>query len=101
MAIVPSDYEPGRTAGERRHLTVMFCDLVGSSGLANRLDPEDWNEILSGYRKMCGDLVAAADAHVAETPGDGLVVYFGWPVAHEDAARRAVQAGLDIIDAIQ
>ena len=79
----------------------MFCDLVGSSLLAGRLDPEDWNDIVSAYHQTCEAVVHRFDAYVAEKPGDGLIAYFGWPVAHEDDGYRAVRTGLGVIDAMQ
>ncbi len=79
----------------------MFCDLVGSSRLAERLDPEDWDEIISAYYQSCEFVVRRFDGHVAERLGDGLVAYFGWPVAHENDADRAVRTGLGVIDAMQ
>ena len=84
---------------ELRHLTVMFCDIVGSTPLQARLDAEDWDDIVSAYHQSCEAVVCRFDGYVAEKPGDGLVAYFGWPTAHEDGAERAVRAGLGIIDA--
>ena len=101
MWTVPSDDEPRPRAGERRHLTVMFCDMVGSSRLAGQLDPEDWNDIVSAYHQTCEAVVRRFDGYVAEKLGDGLLAYFGWPVAHEDDAYRAVRTGLAVIDAMQ
>jgi class 3 adenylate cyclase/predicted ATPase len=101
MGIVPSHEEPRPRAGERRHLTVLFCDLVGSSRLTEQLDDEIWNEIVSAYHRTCEAVVRRFDAYVAEKPGDGLIAYFGWPVAHGDDAYRAVRTGLGIIDAMQ
>lgn len=85
---------------ERRHLTVMFCDLVGSTALSARLDPEDMWEVIRAYRAACADVVAAYDGRIARFVGDGILVYFGYPRAHEDDAERAVRAGLDMISAI-
>ena len=96
-----AENEPRLRTGERRHLTAMFCDLVGSSWLAGRLDPEDWDEIVSAYHQSCESAVRRFDGHVAEKPGDGLIAYFGWPVAHENDADRAVRAALGVIDAMQ
>ena len=101
MWTVPSDDEPRPRAGERRHLTVMFCDIVGSSRLAGQLDPEDWNDIVSAYHQTCEAVVRRFDGYVAEKLGDGLLAYFGWPTAHEDDAYRAVRTGLAVLDAIQ
>ncbi|TWB60027.1 adenylate/guanylate cyclase domain-containing protein [Bradyrhizobium sacchari] len=86
---------------ERRHLTVMFCDLVGSTALSARLDPEDMWEVIRAYRAACAGVIAAYDGRIARFVGDGILVYFGYPRAHEDDAERAVRAGLDIISAIR
>jgi predicted ATPase/class 3 adenylate cyclase len=86
---------------ERRQLTVMFCDLVGSTTLAERLDPEELREVLAQYQDTCADVIHRYDGHIARYVGDGLLVYFGYPQAHEDDAQRAVRAGLGIVDAIQ
>lgn len=85
------------TQVERRRLTVMFCDLVGSTALSERLDPEDLRSLMQAYQQMCGAVVAQHDGHVAQYLGDGLMIYFGWPKAHEDDAERSVRAALDII----
>ncbi|MEY9123043.1 adenylate/guanylate cyclase domain-containing protein [Bradyrhizobium yuanmingense] len=85
---------------ERRHLTVMFCDLVGSTALSARLDPEDMWEVIRAYRAACASVIAAYDGRIARFVGDGILVYFGYPRAHEDDAERAVRAGLDMISAI-
>jgi len=87
-------------AAERRQLTVLFCDLVGSTALSERLDPEDLSGLMRAYRKACTDVIERYDGHVAQYLGDGVMVYFGWPAAHEDDARRAVRAGLEIVDAV-
>jgi class 3 adenylate cyclase/tetratricopeptide (TPR) repeat protein len=89
-----------RPGAERRHLTVMFCDLVGSTALSARLDPEDMWEVIGAYRTACERVVAAYDGMVARFVGDGILAYFGYPRAHEDDAERAVRAGLDIISAV-
>src|SRR5882762_1728983 len=85
---------------ERRHLTVMFCDLVGSTALSARLDPEDMWEVIRAYRAACARVIAIYDGVIARFVGDGILAYFGYPLAHEDDAERAVRAGLDIIAAI-
>jgi class 3 adenylate cyclase len=85
---------------ERRQLTLLFCDLVDSTRLAAGMDPEDWREVVRGYQAAAGEVVERFDGHVAQYLGDGLLVYFGWPRAHEDDAERAVRAGIDLIDAI-
>lgn len=81
-------------AAERRQLTVMFCDLVGSTELAERIDPEDLRALLGRYRDTVAAAVTAADGHVAKLLGDGVLAYFGWPRAHEEDAERAVRAAL-------
>ena len=93
--------EPARQHdAERRHLTVMFCDLVGSTALSARLDPEDMWEVIRAYRAACAKVIATYDGRIARFVGDGILAYFGYPRAHEDDAERAVRAGLDIIAAI-
>ena len=85
---------------ERRQLTVMFCDLVGSTALSARLDPEDLREVIAAYHRAVAEIVAGFDGFVAKYMGDGVLVYFGYPRAHEDDAERAVRAGLGVIDAV-
>jgi class 3 adenylate cyclase/predicted ATPase len=85
---------------ERRQLTVMFCDLVGSTPLSQRFDPEDLREIVGAYHRCVADTVARFSGFVAKYMGDGVLIYFGYPEAHEDDAERAVRAGLAVIDAI-
>jgi class 3 adenylate cyclase/tetratricopeptide (TPR) repeat protein len=85
---------------ERRHLTVMFCDLVGSTTLAERLDPEELHALLAQYQDTCADIIHRYEGDIARYVGDGLLVYFGYPKAHEDDAQRGVRAGLDIVEAI-
>src|SRR5262245_16316903 len=85
---------------ERRQLTVMFCDLVDSTKLSSQLDPEDLREVVQAYQKTCTDVIERYDGYVAQLLGDGLLVYFGYPVAHEDDAQRSVHAGLGILKAI-
>src|SRR6266851_822766 len=79
---------------ERRQLTVLFCDLVDSTVLASQLDPEDLREVVRAYQDTCAKVIARFDGHIAQYLGDGLLVYFGYPLAHEDDAQRAVRAGL-------
>jgi class 3 adenylate cyclase len=81
---------------ERRQLTVMFCDLVGSTDLSGRLDPEDLREVVRAYQEAAAQVIARYEGHIAQYLGDGLLVYFGFPVAHEDDAQRAVYTGLGI-----
>jgi class 3 adenylate cyclase/predicted ATPase len=85
---------------ERRQLTVMFCDLVGSTALSARLDPEDLREVIASYHRAVAEAVAGFDGFVAKYMGDGVLVYFGYPQAHEDDAERAVRAGLGVIDTV-
>jgi len=85
---------------ERRQLTVLFSDLVGSTALSDTIDPEDMRAILHDYQAACTSVVGLYDGFIAKYLGDGILAYFGYPTAHEDDARRAVQAGLGIIEAI-
>jgi class 3 adenylate cyclase/predicted ATPase len=91
--------KPQDTA-ERRQVTVMFCDLVGSTALSSRMDPEDLREIISAYQKCAAEIVRRFGGFVAKYLGDGVLVYFGYPQAHEDDAERAVRAGLDLVAGI-
>ncbi len=88
------------TAAERRQLTVMFCDLVGSTALSTRLDPEDLREVIAAYHKCAADVVARCGGYVAKYMGDGVLVYFGYPEAHEADVENAVRAGLSLIEAV-
>ncbi|MER8456445.1 AAA family ATPase [Mesorhizobium sp. M1300] len=88
-------------SAERRQLTVMFVDLVGSTALATRLDPEDLREIIGAYHRCVADTVAHFGGFVAKYMGDGVLVYFGYPQAHENAAEQAVRAGLALVDAVR
>jgi len=85
---------------ERRQLTVMFCDLVDSTKLSSQLDPEDYREVVRAYQRVCTEVIQRYDGHVAQLLGDGLLVYFGYPQAHEDDAHRAVHTSLEVIEAI-
>ena len=85
---------------ERRNITVLFCDIVGSSALATKLDPEDLREILKSFRECCEDAVSQYEGHIARYMGDGVLVYFGFPVAHEDDAERAVNAALQMVSSV-
>ena len=96
---VPETVVAASTA-ERRQLTVMFCDLVGSTALSAHLDPEDLREVIAAYHRSVAGVVAQFDGFVAKYMGDGVLVYFGYPSAHEDDAERAVRAGLGIIETI-
>jgi class 3 adenylate cyclase len=88
-------------SAERRQLTVMFCDLVGSTALSARLDPEDMGDLIRAFQAVVAAAVARFDGHVAKLMGDGTLVYFGYPRAHEDDAERAVRAGLGIVEAVE
>ena len=85
---------------ERRNLTVMFIDLVGSTAISRRLDPEEMSEVLRAYQNAVAGEVTRFQGHVAKFMGDGILAYFGWPTAHEDEAERAVRAGLAICAAV-
>jgi class 3 adenylate cyclase len=87
-------------SAERRQLTVMFVDLVGSTALSSRLDPEELRAVMRSYQDVCAAEVARFEGHVAKFLGDGILAYFGWPVAHEDGAERAVRAALGTIEAV-
>jgi len=87
-------------AAERRHLTVMICDLVGSTALSARLDPEDMGAVIDAFQAACARITLAYDGFLADFRGDGILAYFGYPRAHEDDAERTVRAGLDIAAAV-
>ena len=87
--------------GERRQLTVMFIDLVGSTTLSQQLDPEDYHGRVVAYQTACHQVIARYEGHIAQYLGDGVLVYFGYPVAHEDDAVRAVRSGLEIVEALR
>ncbi len=84
-------------AAELRQLTVLFCDLVGSTSFSEALDPEDFREVIATYQSVCERVIRKHEGHIAQYLGDGVLVYFGYPVAHEDDDRRAVRTGLEII----
>ena len=92
--------KPAQDTAERRHVTVMFSDLVGSTALSARMDPEDLREVISAYQKCVAETVQRFGGFVAKYMGDGVLVYFGYPQAHEDDAERAVRAGLELIAAV-
>src|SRR5438094_4615892 len=92
--------EPHSPEAERRQLTVMFCDLVDSTKLSSQLDPEEYREVVRAYQSACTEVITRFDGHIAQLLGDGLLVYFGYPQAHEDDAQRAVRTGLGISDAV-
>jgi len=89
-----------QTDAERRQLTVMFCDLVGSTELSTRIDPEDLREVIGAYHRTVAEVVTEFDGFVSRYMGDGVLIYFGYPQAHEDDAERAVRAGLGAIEAV-
>ena len=98
-ALPTIDWLPGDSA-ERRHVTVMFSDLVGSTALSARMDPEDLREVISAYQKCVAETVRRFGGFVAKYMGDAVLVYFGYPEAHEDDAERAVRAGLELLAAV-
>ena len=79
---------------------MLFCDLVDSTALASQLDPEEWREVVRAYQDTCAKVIARYEGHIAQYLGDGLLVYFGYPQAHEDDAQRAVRAGLGMVEAM-
>ena len=104
---VPATLEPTKRAelkpqdtAERRQVTVMFSDLVGSTALSARMDPEDLREVISAYQKCVADTVQRFEGFVAKYMGDGVLIYFGYPQAHEDDAERAVRAGLELVASV-
>lgn len=100
VAEVSISKEPASSEAERRQLTVMFCDMVGSTALSTRLDPEDYREVIRAYQDACAGVIARFDGYVARFMGDGVLAYFGWPRAHEDDAARAINAALGVIEAV-
>jgi class 3 adenylate cyclase len=99
--LVVARAEAALSPGERRQLTVLFCDVVGSTALSGLADPEVMREVLSAYQSACARVVVERGGHVAQLLGDGVLAYFGYPTAHEDDARRAVDAGLDIVETME
>ena len=96
MQSVPLSIEARTPKAERRQLTVMFCDLVESTKLASQLDPEDLREVIRAYQQVCSQVITRCDGHIAPLLGDGLLIYFGYPPAHEDDAQRAIRTGLGL-----
>jgi class 3 adenylate cyclase len=96
----PPPVAPSPPGAERRQLTVLFCDLVDSTVLASQLDPEELREVVQAYQETCAKVIARFEGHIAQYLGDGLLVYFGWPQAHEDDAPRALRAGLGMVEAM-
>jgi class 3 adenylate cyclase len=92
---------PSALEAERRQLTVLFCDLVDSTALATQLDPEELREVVRAYQDTCAKVIGRFEGHIAQYLGDGLLVYFGYPQAHEEDAQRAVRTGLGIVEAMQ
>src|SRR5215470_6074296 len=86
--------------GERRHLTVLFCDLVGSTEIAAQLDPEEWREVVAAYHGVAAEAITRYGGYVAKYLGDGVMAFFGYPEAHDNDAERAARAGLAMLDAI-
>src|SRR5262249_41523751 len=91
---------PPTPDAERRQLTVLFCDVVDSTRLSSQLDPEDWRDVVRAYQRGCTDVIQRSDGDIAQLLGDGLLVYFGYPQAHEDDPQRAVRTGLEILAAM-
>ena len=104
--MTPTSGQPSReprfseTKAERRPLTVMFCDLVGSTALSSRLDPEDLREVIRTYQSCVANTIQQFDGFIARYVGDGVLTYFGWPEARETDAERAVRAGLAVAAAV-
>src|SRR5262249_12862240 len=98
----PAASEPDAAvpAGERRQLTVLFCDLVGSTPLSQQLDAEEWHDVIAQYQQAASAAVRRFGGHVARKLGDALLIYFGWPTAREDDPEQAVRAGLAVLDAM-
>jgi class 3 adenylate cyclase len=100
LQVTPLPTAPSPDA-ERRQLTVIFIDLVDSTKLSSQLDPEDYRDMVRAYQKVCAEVIQRYEGHVAQLLGDGVLVYFGYPHAHEDDAQRAVRTGLGILDAME
>src|SRR5262245_45396209 len=98
---LPAATAPPSPDAERRQLTVLFCDLVDSTVLSSRLDPEDLRAVVRAYQATCAEVLQRFDGHIAQYLGDGLLVYFGYPRAHEDTVQRAVRSGLGMVEAVQ
>ena len=100
VAAPPNPAVPGSEVSERRQLTVMFCDLVDSTGLSERLDPEDMRGVIRLYQETSTRVIAEFEGFIARFMGDGILAYFGWPRAHENSAERAIHAGLGLVSAV-
>jgi class 3 adenylate cyclase/predicted ATPase len=100
VEVAPRPVDTRPPEAERRQLTVLFCDLVGSTQLSGQLDPEDLRAVVRAYQEAAAEVIQRYEGHIAQYLGDGLLVYFGYPTAHEDDARRAVHTGLGMVQAI-
>ncbi|SFM75386.1 Tetratricopeptide repeat-containing protein [Nitrosomonas nitrosa] len=103
VGVIPEEqpFPPERDQAERRQLTVMFCDLVDSTALSSRLDPEDLQDVVRRFLDACSQAIGRLNGYIAKYMGDGMLVYFGYPQAHEHDAERAVHAGLAILDTVR
>jgi class 3 adenylate cyclase len=101
VPLTAAGHVPRPSDAERRQLTVMFCDLVDSTKLSSQLDPEDWRDVVWAYQQVCTEVIQRYEGHVAQLLGDGLPIYFGFPVAHEDDTQRAIRTGLGILAALR
>ena len=99
-AAAPPAVSAPEVTGERRHLTILFCDLVGSTTLAAQVDPEEWRATVAGYQRATSEAITGFGGEVARYVGDGVMAFFGYPAAHDNDAERAARAGLAILDAI-
>src|SRR5262245_4322454 len=99
--VAPLSPAPPSPDAERRQLSLLFCDLVDSTKLSSQLDPEEYREVVRAYQRACSEVITRFDGHIAQLLGDGLLVYFGYPQAHEDDAHRAVRTGLGILAAME
>jgi len=91
---------PAKAEAERRQLTVVFCDLVGSTALSGQFDPEDYRDLIKSFQRAVSEAVRRLDGHIAKYLGDGILIYFGYPQAHEDDAERAIRSSLAALDAV-
>jgi class 3 adenylate cyclase/tetratricopeptide (TPR) repeat protein len=101
ISVTATESPAFETDGERRHLTVLFCDLVGSTEMSAQLDPEEWRELVGDYHRAATQAITRFGGFVAKYLGDGLMAYFGWPAAHDNDAERAARAGLAIVNAVR
>jgi class 3 adenylate cyclase len=99
--IAPATHERGTGEAERRQMTIVFCDMVGSTALSSRLDPEDMFVVVAAYQRCCMEVIKEHGGYVAQYLGDGVLAYFGFPLAREDDAERAVRAGLALVEAVR